>query len=98
RRARARPERRAPSQAMPERTAAVGVAPPDTMVRQSFTWALVPGFACAVFAHEREQMIEIERLLQKRGRIEVAGAGQIECRKHDHRNGRERGIGLLLAP
>src|SRR5262249_49894225 len=91
-RAAARQDRPAPSQAMPRRIGDVGVAPPYPMVRQSFTWTL----ARAVLANEGKQVIEVERLLQKRFRVEVACARLIERREDDDGDRRERRIGLLL--
>src|SRR5204862_1190135 len=52
----------------------------------------------AVFAHELEETIEIERFFQKRRRLEVVRAGLVERRQHNRWHERQDGIGLLDAP
>src|SRR5580765_2787896 len=47
----------------------------------------------AVLTHERQEAVEIERLFQERGRVNVLRAGGIERRQDDHgqvRDGRIR--------
>src|SRR3954452_1164815 len=51
----------------------------------------------AVGADQREQPVEIQRFFEESRRVEVRRAVLIERREDDHRDRRERRIGLLLA-